>query len=189
MMQLRVLTLWKSQFVLLVDDVARILEKLMEDSNCIQLMLLESVFLSFVLGCMVEDKLQHLCTDMWLMGTARWRCDYTKWLKAFSRCMVENKLQKFYSQMWQRVTARWRCDNMQRLLAFCETVQSSWSPEIFWASNGTGSFTIWHRWRCKATIALCATKEAEKLEPLTGLIEDRSVFVVACATLHTYLPQ
>ncbi|KAJ0263644.1 hypothetical protein HA466_0039510 [Hirschfeldia incana] len=79
----------------------------------------------------------------------------------------------FYTQMWLRVAARGRCDNMQRLMAFHELVQSSWFHDIFRVSNGTGSFSIWHCWRGKADIALCATKEEEKLEPLTELIEDQ----------------
>lgn len=68
---------------------------------------------------------------------------------------------------------RGRCDSTQKLMAFYESVQSSWFLEIFCVSNGTGSFTIWHRWRCKGASTLYETKEAEKLKALTELISDQ----------------
>lgn len=39
--------------------------------------------------------------------------------------------------------------------------ESSWYPEVFCASNGIDSFSIWHRWKYKPAISLCAEQEAE----------------------------
>ncbi|KAL0656272.1 hypothetical protein Bca4012_076856 [Brassica carinata] len=55
-----------------------------------------------------------------------------------SGCMIEDMLQNFYS----------------------------WYPGIFWASNGTDSISIWHRWKYRPAIALYAEQEVDKLEPL-----------------------
>ncbi|KAG5415244.1 hypothetical protein IGI04_002811 [Brassica rapa subsp. trilocularis] len=88
-------------------------------------------------------------------------------------CRVMDRLRNFYTQRWQRVAVRGRCDSTHKLMAFYELVQSYWFPKIFCVSNGTGSFTIWHRWRCKAASTLYETKEAEKLKPLTELIADQ----------------
>uniref|UniRef100_A0A0D3D4H8 Uncharacterized protein n=1 Tax=Brassica oleracea var. oleracea TaxID=109376 RepID=A0A0D3D4H8_BRAOL len=79
----------------------------------------------------------------------------------------------FDCSTWQRVVVRGRCDSTQKLMAFYESVQSSWFLEIFYVSNGTGSFTIWHRWKCKGASTLYETKEAEKLKALTELIADK----------------
>ncbi|KAG2246378.1 hypothetical protein Bca52824_086006 [Brassica carinata] len=76
-------------------------------------------------------------------------------------CRSDDMLQKFCTEMWLIVTARWTCD--QRLMAFYEAVQNSWFAGVVGASNGTDSFSIWHRWRYRPAIALCAEQEVDKL--------------------------
>ncbi|CAF2037543.1 hypothetical protein YC2023_063641 [Brassica napus] len=58
--------------------------------------------------------------------------------------------------------------NQKRRMAFCESVWSFGFYGIFWASNGTNSFSLWHLWKNKLAIALWGEQEEEKWKHLNG---------------------
>ncbi|KAF3582065.1 hypothetical protein DY000_02029399 [Brassica cretica] len=128
------------------EDAVRVLEILQAVRNGLQFDLMsfeaskENVFWTLASGYTVADKLQNLCTEMWLMDTVRWRwdkrfsddiddginmsfdpggimectivsnCKENVFWTLASGYTVADKLQNLCTEMWLMDTVRWRWD-------------------------------------------------------------------------------